>query len=137
VPRRPAPAPATILSSLSTLAVLWSSLPGFVGPSVRAVGNDVREFHVVSVYEGKGCDRAHTRPGQGAVVVNRPGQQVTLFLAGCERVNWQVRVEAGTSLERVFLGEQSLALGVVGIDPGGTRASWCPWASIWSFWWAR
>jgi hypothetical protein len=56
-----------------------------------------RELHVVGVYEGTNGTT------NGQVLVDRPGQSVTLFLSAYDAMDWQVTVTAGTIIERVFL----------------------------------
>lgn len=56
-----------------------------------------RELHVVGVYEGTNGTT------HGAVFVNRPGQSVTLFLGAYDRMDWQITLGVGTTIERVFL----------------------------------
>lgn len=56
-----------------------------------------RELHVIGVYEGT------DQTTHGAILVNRPGQNVTLFLSAYDSIDWQITVGAGTVIERVFL----------------------------------
>jgi hypothetical protein len=56
-----------------------------------------RELHVVGVYEGTNGTT------NGQVLVDRPGQSVTLFLSAYDAMDWQVTVTSGTIIERVFL----------------------------------
>ncbi|HEY5909559.1 MAG TPA: PA14 domain-containing protein, partial [Verrucomicrobiae bacterium] len=64
-----------------------------------------RELHVVSVYSGKygGGPSPNHEEGLAAVVVNRPGQKVTLCLCAYEPVLWLVTPTNGTVIERVVL----------------------------------
>jgi len=70
-----------------------------------------RELHTVALYESQGGNPV-------AVEVDRPGQQVTLFLTAYESINWQVSATPGTTIESVILGGyesqsvQGLAAGV-------------------------
>jgi hypothetical protein len=79
------------LRALARLLCLGAALLSVVTASAE------RELHVVGVYEG-------TNGGtNGQVLVNRPGQSVTLFLSAYDAMDWQVTVGSGTIIERVFL----------------------------------
>jgi hypothetical protein len=55
-----------------------------------------RELHVVGYHVADGGL-------QPKIIVDRPGQSVTLFLSAYNPINWQVSVVEGTTLERVFI----------------------------------
>jgi hypothetical protein len=71
----------------------------WVGGAVFSVvdASAERELHVVGVYEGSNGTT------NGRVLVNRPGQSVTLFLSAYDAMDWRVTVTSGTNIERVFL----------------------------------
>jgi hypothetical protein len=78
---------------------------------LTATASAQRELHVVGFYEGTDGST------HGAVLVNRPGQSVTLFLSAYDTINWEITVAAGTTLERVFLNGYHLQ-GVQGVPAG-------------------
>lgn len=65
-----------------------------------------RELHVVGVYSGMTSAGSSSRDhelGEAAVLVNRPGRRVTLFLSAYEPVLWHVTATSNTIVEKVFL----------------------------------
>ena len=65
-----------------------------------------RELHVVGIYSGTapGGGPSHSNEqGQASLVINRPGQRVTLFLSSYEPVFWHATVGQGTIIEKVVL----------------------------------
>jgi hypothetical protein len=92
-----------------------------------------RELHVVGVYSGmsNGGPSRNNERGDAAVVVNRPGEYVTLCLSAYEPVLWHLAVSEGTMIERLILTGyyqqtvEGLPAGVpvLTLDPGGPQ----PW----------
>lgn len=64
-----------------------------------------RELHVVSVYSGliNGSSSHNHERGFASVHVNRPGKHITLLLSAYEPVDWTVTMEAGTTIEKVYI----------------------------------
>lgn len=84
---------------LLSAAALWSltRLMCLVSIFFTASAWAERELHVIGVYEGTNGTT------HGEVLVNRPGQNVTLFLSAYDSIDWQITVGGGTTIERVFL----------------------------------
>jgi hypothetical protein len=64
-----------------------------------------RELHVVGFYEGTSIDD-RSRLGQNAaeVVVDRPNAAVTLCLCAYRPINWEVKINKGSQVQKVILG---------------------------------
>jgi hypothetical protein len=73
----------------------------FVVAAFAAPAERSRELHAVGVYEA--CSRSAGMGPNAAVLVDRPGADVTLVLSNYEPVQWTVRATPGTQLERVVL----------------------------------
>lgn len=73
--------------------------------TVEPVITDRRELHVVGVYSGCGESSTGTHHPEGTVdvVVNRPGQRVTLCLSSYEPEHWQIMATGETMIQKVIL----------------------------------
>jgi hypothetical protein len=82
-----------------------STLSEPVMVTVRERIPEDRELHVVGIYSGTvdgGTSRNHEE-GRTALVVDRPGKLVTLFLSAYEPVRWSITASAGTVIEKVYV----------------------------------
>ncbi len=109
----------TILPHAAYQTGLPSQAAVTIHDGVMTPTNITRELHVVSFYSGTGSDGGPSHAneqGQAAVIVNRPGKHVTLFLSSYEPVLWNVTAQPGTIIDRVILGG-FYPQAVVGIGP--------------------
>ena len=76
-----------------------------------------RELHAVGIHNGRTTNGIVVQQGgHAAVLVNRPGQRVTLFLSAYWPVQWHITFGNATVIEKVILGGYE-AQSVEGIDP--------------------
>jgi Regulator of Chromosome Condensation (RCC1) repeat protein/Calx-beta domain-containing protein/Big-like domain-containing protein len=76
-----------------------------VSVTVREQTTGDRELHVVGVYSGtvNGGVSHNNEEGRTAVVVDRPGKLVTLFLSAYEPVRWSITASTGTTIEKIYV----------------------------------
>jgi hypothetical protein len=87
-----------------------------VNITVREQPTGDRELHAVGIHNGRTAAGTITQQdGHAAVLVNRPGQHVTLFLSAYWPVHWHITFGNATVIEKVILGGYE-AQTVDGID---------------------
>lgn len=61
-------------------------------------------LHVVGIYEGRERTGKTIHGSRADVVIDRPGEEVTLVLTAYEATRWTVTIEDGSTVERIVLG---------------------------------